>query len=141
MVEDGVEPESDEASGETAARKEASRTREAGSLAHQAVELVHRALSVMLRAVGGHPLRPGLYLYSREHCKGTEERIYRSHVGDVPDEFGWEPRSAYAYGETYMWPVTWPNDTGVVVTPESTEPGEKKVYNTLDIDVLAGEHV
>ena len=141
MAEDGVEPESDEASGGAAAPRQASPTRRSPSLAHQAVEVVHAALSVVLRAVGLKPTRPGLYLYSKEYCKGTEHRIYREYVGDVVDECGFEPCSAYAYGETHMWDVTWPKETGVVIAAASTLPGTKTTYNTLSFKVLAGEHV
>ena len=141
MAEDGVEPESDEASGGAGAPKQAPPPRESGSFVHKAIDGLHAALSVVLRAVGGHPVRPGLYLYSREGCKGTERRIYREYVGDVVDRFGFLPKSAYAYGETDMWAATWPKETGGVVPAASTAPGEKRVYKTLSFDARAAEHV
>jgi hypothetical protein len=137
MAEDGVEPESDEASGQDAASKQALPTRRSASFAHQALDLVHTALSAVVTAVV--TLRPGLYIFEKEYCQGTMRRIYREHVGDVPDRYGFVPRSAYAIGETYMWAAA--GEIAVAAADESTQPGEKVVYNTLSIDLGAAQHV
>jgi hypothetical protein len=134
MAEDGVEPKSDE---ESAAPEGASRSAKTGSLVHRAIEAVRHALSAVVTAVVS--LRPGLYIYKEEYRQGTMRRIYREHVGDVPGRYGFVPRSAYANGETHMWAAA--GETAVAAADESTQPGEKKVYNTLSLDLGAAQHV
>jgi hypothetical protein len=127
MVEDGVEPKSDEASERSVAQH-----------TETFADRVHSAMSVVLRALGLRPTRPGLYLYSEAGCHGTEKRVYLRRIGDLSGEITWTPVSAYLKSGTgKMWDVRWPSQSKSATEEESPGPRE---WDPLEFPVRAAEH-
>ncbi len=139
MVEDGVEPESDEESGETSARESALRLHNAVARVRDAKAGARRAMTpVVILADRDEndplPQDPGLYLFKDPNCLGKCAKV-RGRAHRLRTYFSWNPQSAYAVGGGALWR----NELTSKTLPDPDEEFPPEQINSLDFIPKAAE--